>query len=155
MMLRDGMKPQPHLGRRALAALLDYGLYFGLVWAYLINVGEWTGVRYEVHGCSHLVPLAGAWLVLIPLLEGLLGFTLGKGLFGLQVVDMKGRKVSPLTTFYRHCLDIPDFFLFGVVAATLVWRTPNHQRLGDLVARTRVVTDREVKAMRTVSDTFA
>lgn len=149
------MEMQSHLFRRALAAGLDYLLVFGLIWAYLVSFGEPTeDGSYQLEGCGPVALAMGIWFVLLPLLEGLLGFTLGKGLLGLQVVDLKGRKVSLTAALFRHCLDFVDLSMGGIVGALVVSFTPLHQRLGDLVAKTRVVSDQEVQALRTAPDVF-
>ncbi len=99
------MKTQPHAIRRALAAGLDYLLFFGLAWAYAATFGQPAeDGAYHVKGCGGPVLLLGVWLVLLPLMEGITGFTLGKGLLGLQVVDLKGRKVSLSSALVRHLL---------------------------------------------------
>jgi len=48
-----------------------------------------------------------------------------------------------------------DFRFGGLVGILLILKTRNHQRVGDLVADTRVVTDQEVQELKTIGDTFA
>jgi uncharacterized RDD family membrane protein YckC len=138
------MQTKSHLVRRALAAGVDYGLLCGLFWAYVITC------RPKGFGVVWLV--LGVWILLLPLMEGITGFTLGKGLFGLQVVDSRGRKASIPMAFMRHSLDIIDFSSSGIVAMLAVVLSPMHQRLGDLFAKTRVISDSEAKTWRSISE---
>jgi uncharacterized RDD family membrane protein YckC len=143
------MKTQPHILRRALAAVVDYILVGGLVWVYLLYFGKPDGNgEYTIEGCGALVVPFSIWLIFVPLVEGIAGYTLGKGLLGLQVVDLRGRRVSLWAALLRHSLDPIEM---GVVAALVAMLTPTHQRLGDLLAKTRVISDKEAELWSTVT----
>lgn len=74
---------------------MDYILVGGLVWIYLLYFGKPAGDgEYVLEGCGAFVVPFALWLVFIPIIEGIAGYTLGKGLLGLQVVDLRGRRVS-------------------------------------------------------------
>jgi uncharacterized RDD family membrane protein YckC len=144
------MKPQPHILRRVLAAGVDYILVGGLVWIYLLYFGKPADDGgYTLEGCGALAIPFAIWLIFIPLVEGIAGYTLGKGLLGIQVVDLRGRRVSLWAALLRHSL---DFIEMGVVAALVALLTPTHQRLGDLLAKTRVITDKEAKLWSTTAN---
>ena len=147
------MKTETHIVRRAFAAGIDYTMVLGLVWAYLITFGQPTSAGgYEVESFGSMVILFGIWLVLVPLIEGIAGFTLGKGLLGLQVVNDRGRKVSLVSAFLRHSLDVVDLSSGGIVGLLAVLLTPNHQRLGDLLAKTRVISDAEAQTWKSINE---
>jgi uncharacterized RDD family membrane protein YckC len=147
------MKTETHIIRRALAAGIDYTLVFGLVWVYLIAFGQPTGdAGYKVENWWSMVILFGIWLVLVPLIEGIAGFTLGKGLLGLQVVNNRGHKVSLGSAFLRHSLDVVDLSSGGIIGLLAVLLTPTHQRLGDLLAKTRVISDAEARVWKFIDE---
>src|SRR5438046_3059208 len=82
---------RPLLARRGWAALLDYILYLVLVMIYgyfFGTVNEWgttdTGFSFNVNP-GFVAPVV-LWLLYFPLVESILGYTLGKGLFDLKLV---------------------------------------------------------------------
>lgn len=82
--------------------------------------------------------LATAAYWMIP--EGFASATLGKLVCGLRVVGLDGQKITFLQSVQRNLLRIKDsfpFYLTGFIAARL---SPLRQRLGDLWAKTIVVS---------------
>src|SRR5436305_10371802 len=79
--------------------------------------------------------------------EWLTDGTPGKFLFALRVTTTYGRRISLAQSLKRNVLRLIDFFPFylpGFISACL---TPNHQRLGDLWAKSMVVkNDRNAQA---------
>jgi uncharacterized RDD family membrane protein YckC len=137
------MKPSG-LWLRSLAAIIDSTIVFFLWYLVIATWGTasdgkvtlpWTPANLLIMGT------AAYWIV--P--EWLVGATFGKWSCDLRVVNMKGNKISFSQSMKRNVLRLLDFFpwyLTGFIAAKL---TPHHQRLGDLWAKTLVVSCSEIK----------
>ncbi len=78
------------------------------------------------------------------LMEGTLGWTLGKRIIGLRVVRLDGSRLTPGRALLRNLTRPLDAgFPLGVfVGMSLLMTTRRRQRLGDLLARTMVIEDR-------------
>ena len=75
-------------------------------------------------------------------LEGILGTTLGKRLFGLRVVRAAdGRPCGPLAAVVRTVLRLVDNIFFSLPGITAIVQSPRRQRLGDRAAKTLVVSE--------------
>lgn len=132
---------EPKLGKRTIAALIDYTIFFTFFFWYVMTFGspnEEGG--YSVHGVKSLGDLA-FWFAYLPLAETIFGKTLGKYIVGLAVFTKSGGPISLMQAIKRRLLDPFDFFFFGLVAIIAVKNTPDHQRLGDLWAKTIVLGD--------------
>jgi uncharacterized RDD family membrane protein YckC len=133
------IKTEPKLLRRTFATIIDYGLYLGFfIWAVTT-----FGVPNDEGGYS-LSGLKGiwveiVWLIYFPIIESIAGQTLGKKMLGLKVVTKNGNSISFWQALRRHLVDILDFCFFGIGAFIAIKNTPNHQRLGDLWAKTIVI----------------
>lgn len=143
----DLLKPTIDLAsktRRWLASLIDYVLYFAIC----VFVGLYFGekyttshdtVGYRTHGWPALVPWL-CWWLLLPVLEGATGQTLGKAIFNIKTVKENGSEASFGNCAARHLFDIIDFApFFGVVGLLVAAGNNSRQRVGDLVAKTIVV----------------
>ena len=75
-------------------------------------------------------------------LESGLGATIGNSLVGLKAIPKNGtnRKLTFSESFKRHLLDPIDMFFFGLVAIITIKNTEMNQRIGDLGAKTIVVS---------------
>ena len=135
---------EPLLARRASAAMLDYVLYFAMCFGYLHLAGEETspGV-YEANGPHHMLLLWLLWFLYFPVMEGVFGYTLCKGLFDLKLVPERKKDSRFAVAFKRHLLDCVDFAFFGAVGVILVKTRDDHKRLGDMVAYSKIVLDKE------------
>ena len=71
--------------------------------------------------------------------EAYLGGTVGKLALGMRVRMADGSPLGVAPSFIRNLFRIIDGLFFYLVAAFMVWFSPAHQRLGDLVAGTVVV----------------
>lgn len=135
------IKTQPKIQKRAFATIIDYGLYITFfIWA-VTTFGEPDDEGgYSLSGlkglCVELV-----WVIYFPVLESVTGQTLGKRILGLRVVTKSGNSISLWQAIKRRILDFIDFGFLGLVAGLVVRNTPDHQRLGDLWAKTIVVGD--------------
>ena len=80
------------------------------------------------------------WVAYYAVLEGLFGATLGKGLAGMRVTDLEGRRIGWQAAILRNLarlLDaLPFLYLLGGI---LTLSSRQHQRLGDRFAGTLVV----------------
>lgn len=78
-------------------------------------------------------------------LEGLVGATIGKRAVGIHVIRIDGGCPGIVKGFLRNVLrlvdGLPALNILGVIA---IVRSPERARIGDAVAKTRVVFKREV-----------
>jgi len=130
---------QGNILRRIVAAVIDYGLLYGLCFAYLLTFGtpNEEGLL-SVSGVMAL-PIPLMWFLLIVGIEQAVGATVGNGIMGLKPLTLIGNKPSMMQSFKRHMLDFPDMFFCGLVAIIAIISTEKKQRLGDLWAKTIVV----------------
>jgi uncharacterized RDD family membrane protein YckC len=130
----------PYIARRVWATVIDYTLIFFLSWSYIYLAGErQDDGKYVVNGLPALAPIA-IWLVYFVIAERYLGGTFGHQLFKLKVVSMDGSGLFFGQVLVRRLCDALEIaWCFGLIAYLLVRATANNQRLGDLLAKTRVV----------------
>ncbi len=136
------------LGIRSIAAIVDSAIVF-LAWYYTIEI---LGRSPELHDLTSvttggdkvlagtpalLLLLATAAFWIIP--EWLASATLGKLIFGLRVASVDGQQISFVQALQRNILRLIDFFPFYLTGFLTASLTPNHQRLGDLWAKTVVI----------------
>jgi uncharacterized RDD family membrane protein YckC len=134
------IKTEPKLLRRSLATIIDYGLYF-IFFSWLVAT---YGVPNDEGGYTLSNDPKGGWIFVVwiiyfPIVESFRGQTLGKLILGLRVVTKNGNPISFGQAFKRHLVDMIDFFFFGIVAIITIKNTPDHQRVGDLWAKTIVI----------------
>ena len=131
-------------GRRVLATIAD-GIALGvLFWVMSALFGTTssasaTNVSASLEGFSALIffVLVFAYYVI---LEGYLGQTLGKMLFGIKVVrEDTGRVPGIGAAAIRTVLRIVDGLFSYLVAFIAVLASSKNQRLGDMAAHTLVV----------------
>jgi uncharacterized RDD family membrane protein YckC len=79
---------------------------------------------------------AAIWIAYLGLLWGFTGRTYGDGVFGVRVVDARGRKLGPLQALLRAvlCVVFPLGLLWVVVS-------PQNRSVQDVLLRTSVVYD--------------
>ena len=138
--------PQPDLSttdgvtlRRILAFLLD-GVLIGVLGLPFILLGPVAGdlITLLFLGVYVLIGLVYALL-----LEGLLGYTPGKYLFGLAVVKSDGSQCTITASVIRNLAWIIDTLpTLNLVAMVSIYLTEKDQRVGDLVADTVVAKQR-------------
>ncbi|RTE11186.1 RDD family protein [Paenibacillus whitsoniae] len=81
------------------------------------------------------------------IMEGLLGWTIGKLLLGIRVVDEEGKVPGLLKSFIRTLLKIVEanpMLLGGGLAGIVSLVSKKRQRLGDMLAKTYVVKREDV-----------
>jgi len=131
--------------RRGMALLLDF-LFLSVFFfpATYLYSGKWI-MGYEEHlwGISDPICLAFLFIVFayFILMEAYVGWTIGKRILGMRVVDVTGHKIGLVKSLIRNLLrlvdGLPGLNILGVI---LIARSPRGQRFGDRIARTYVVT---------------
>lgn len=77
-------------------------------------------------------------------LEGLLGGTIGKWAVGIRVIRANGGRPGIASGFLRNVLRLVDGLpALNIVGVMAIIRSPERARIGDVVAKTRVVFKRE------------
>jgi uncharacterized RDD family membrane protein YckC len=129
-----------YTSKRVGATLIDYTLVFVLTYLYIYTVGtrDDNGV-YHLSGLP-VLPLNGLWFVYFVITERYMGGTMGHQIFKLKVISMDGNELGFWQVFLRRICDALEITLcFGLIAFLLVKTSPYQQRLGDMVAKTRVI----------------
>jgi uncharacterized RDD family membrane protein YckC len=127
------------IGIRGLATIIDtvaivtgYFIYMGLFSLVATQRGRMTGIP------------VGIFLVLVALyfffFEWKFGATIGKRILGLSVVMEDGTPVTRNAAAIRTLMRVIDGQLIYLVAAIAVLASPGRQRLGDMVAKTFVIS---------------
>ena len=80
-------------------------------------------------------------MIYFVVIESSLSSTLGHYILGLKVITNENKRINFLHSLKRHLVDPIDFLIFGLPALISISNTQNHQRLGDLWAKTFVVKD--------------
>ena len=130
--------------KRFIAIFIDYFIYF-IIMFFLIQI---TGDKYEledgtvgfrVEGFPALISLI-PWFLLLPILEGKTGQTIGKMIMKIRVSKTNGTTINIGNSIVRHLFDIVDYLPFlGIVGLLVASNNELNQRVGDLVAKTIVI----------------
>lgn len=133
--------------RRWAAWMIDFILivfgYGGLVYFTAKKVSE---VGTPNMGLVVMLFLMGSFCYYL-LLEGLTGYTLGKFVLRIQVVNGEGKPPGMVKSLIRtliHLVDTNPLLFFGLPAGICVLVTPRKQRIGDMAANTYVVKVRDL-----------
>ena len=133
-----------YTGLRVAATLIDYGIYFLLVYLYLNFFGEKNeSGSMEVRNAMAL-PVFIFWFCYFVLTEALNQATPGHDICKLVVVKSKGEKITIGDAFKRRIVDLIDITFYGIPALICIYNTPKFQRLGDLFADTVVVKKSDI-----------
>ena len=137
MILLEGKNT--HLAKRCFANIIDYSLVFFLMGLTMYALGEPTDSGgYSLTGIkAFIIPVI--WFIYFPVCESLARQTPGKKAFDLYVVDLKGEASSIMQTFLRRLLDPIELVLLGVPSLLAINHSDKNQRIGDMMAGTRVV----------------
>jgi len=138
--------PPTSIGKRIGAAVID-GILLVAIFLVLnkffgdhvrtINYdGTTTSNEYRLQGWPALAYML-FWFLLMPLMEGTTGQTVGKRLSGIKAVRENGDPPGIGLSLVRHLFDCIDcIFIVGIIVAAT---NPKRKRIGDLVAGTYVV----------------
>ena len=156
--------PLAGIGSRFVALLIDYLIQiaaaFILILIFVLFVSATAGSR-PVHSTIAGSPNSGKWAIAIAIAIPFLfqwgyftlfeafwrGQTPGKRIMRIRVIQQTGRPVGVFESLGRNLTRIidmlPTFYIIGVIVMFL---TRRQQRLGDLVAGTLVVHERDIEA---------
>lgn len=145
--------PIAGIGSRFIAIMVDY-----LIWTAVLTIGALIGV--VILASVHLFgDLSENWIIGIVLIVIFLvhwgyftlfeafgnGRTPGKSVAKIRVIHRSGRAISFVEALARNLVRVVDYLpsMYGIGLVTMFFSRQN-QRLGDMVAGTLVVRDREV-----------
>jgi uncharacterized RDD family membrane protein YckC len=127
------------LGTRVLAGLIDLSPIFAA--GVYLQFKQGDGLTSEDVAWPVLISV-GIYLLHTTVLEVLTARSLGKFICGLKVVSVEGGDAKLTALFLRNILRAVDLFpLFPL--AIMISFTPLRQRVGDVTARTIVISTRE------------
>lgn len=133
-----------YLKLRIAATIIDYGIYALLFFIYVYCVGDPAeDGSMKVTGLKAL-PVFAFWGLYFIGLEGYNQATPGHDVCGLIVVKTTGEEITFYDAFKRRIVDFIDICIYGLPALICIYKTPLHQRLGDLLADTLVVKKSDV-----------
>jgi uncharacterized RDD family membrane protein YckC len=73
-------------------------------------------------------------------MEAYVGWTVGKRIFGMKVIDSTGRKIGILKSLIRNLLRLVDGLpALNILGIVLIVNSSSGQRVGDRIAKTYVV----------------
>jgi uncharacterized RDD family membrane protein YckC len=128
-----------NLAKRYYANFFDYSILFMLIGLYIFLMGDQDeSGSYKVTGFKALL-IPVVWLFYFPFCESIFGQTIGKKVFHLYIVDLKGDTPTIVQTFLRRLLDLIEIMFLGIPALLTINHSEKNQRIGDMVAGTTVV----------------
>ncbi|MFY9825496.1 MAG: RDD family protein [Thermoanaerobaculia bacterium] len=137
--------------RRWLGTVIDFVVLAGIVAIPYFVLGErlW----------GYTLPLWGLLVALYyPLLEGLTGFTAGKLIARIKVVDevggLPGIKRALIRTLTR-LIEVNPMLFGGIPAGVIVLSSKKRQRLGDMLAGTFVLKTSDLLRIASPAEVFA
>ncbi len=129
--------------RRGIALAIDF-LFLSIFFfqATYLYSGKWM-MSYEEHLWGITDPICLVFLFIIfayfILMEAYVGWTVGKRILGMGVVDGTGNKIGFSKSLLRNLLrlvdGIPALNILGII---LIISSPEGQRVGDRIAKTFV-----------------
>lgn len=144
----EQIKAYAGLWPRFLALLVDFLLFCALffpvtrlvkgVWVLHVTDHRWhKGLFVTDPLCLTFLAIMAIYFIL---LEGAAGYTVGKRVMGLRVVNMKGNRPGFWKSLVRNLLRIVDGLpALNILGVALILKSPEGARFGDRVAGTRVV----------------
>lgn len=129
--------------RRGIACILDF-LFLSMFFfpATYLYSGKWI-MSYEEHLWGLSDPICLVFLFIIfayfILMEAFVGWTVGKKILGMRVVDETGHKIGFLKSLIRNMLRLVDGLpALNILGIILIASSSRGQRFGDHVAKTIV-----------------
>lgn len=133
------VEPKRYLGLRIAATLIDYGIFFTVVFIYFMMFGTPNDEGgYTLNGAPVLIIIL-FWFLYFVVLEAINQATPGHDILKLVVVKTKGDCIGFTDALKRRIVDMIDIAFYGVPALICICNTPQFQRIGDLWADTVVV----------------
>lgn len=131
------------IGKRIFAGLFDYIIIYSFLFIFVHYFGETTAEGdKQVSGLPMLIPII-FWGLMTIGAEQLFGRTLGNYAVDLKPISMENSKLTIVQSFKRHLLDPIDMLFFGLIGILLIKNTENNQRLGDIWAKTVVISSKK------------
>lgn len=134
------------IGARIGAQIIDtiiMGVIFVVIFFVIGAIG--SAVGGNAGGTISLIGLLLAFVATLfywLLLEGLWGgYTVGKRVFGIKVVEEDGSQCSLGSSFVRNLLEIIDGLFYYLVGFIVMAITDKRQRIGDRLGGTTVVRE--------------
>jgi len=140
------IETRPYIAKRILAGFIDYAVIIILFFIYLYNFNEPNAEGKTFLNEVSAVVFVILWGIITVGLEIGLGATLGNDLVGLKAIPESGelRKLNFNESFKRHVLDPIDMFFLGLIGVLLILKTDKNKRLGDIWAKTIVISNENV-----------
>ncbi len=137
------MKNEKYIFQRFLAGFIDYSIILAVTYYYIFTFGNSDNEgTYTVNGIKTL-PILFLWFVYFCIIETFFSSTLGNFIVQLKPVDLQTEnKLTLKQSFLRHIVDFLDMFFFGLVAIIIIKNSSESQRLGDLLAKTKVIENK-------------
>ena len=133
--------------RRGIGFLLDF-LFLSIFFfpATYLYSGKWVmGPEEHLWGISDPICLVFLFIIFVYfiIMEAYVGWTIGKKLLGMRVVDDTGNKIGLSKSAIRNILRLVDGLpAFNILGIILITFSTHGQRFGDRVAKTYVVKER-------------
>ena len=133
--------------RRGVAWLLDI-LFLSIFFfpATFLYSGKWImGPEEHLWGISDPICLVFLFVIFayLILMEAYVGWTIGKRILGMRVVDGSGENIGLSKSIIRNILRLVDGLpAFNVLGIVLIAISKREQRFGDRIAKTYVVNDK-------------
>ena len=124
-----------------MAYLIDLLINIMLLWLYADLFEEKVGIRSYHFKKGHPVILISAIIIIcyFVLLEYFFKQSIGKFLFRIKVAKLDQSNLTIVDLIKRHLLDILELVLVSPIAFFSIMVSKNHQRLGDMLAKTTVI----------------
>ena len=129
--------------RRGIALLLDF-LFLSIFFfpATYLYSGKWVmGPEEHLWGITDPICLVFLFIIFtyFILMEAYVGWTVGKRILGMRVVDMADNKIGILKSLTRNLLRVVDSLpTLNILGIILIVHSPRGQRFGDHIAKTYV-----------------
>ena len=127
------------VGKRAVAVIIDSILLGTIGFALAAMTGGETETGFHLQGAPFFLFLLISLAYFI-VMEKTSGATLGKMAMGIKVVRLDGQPMDWGAAVIRNLLRIIDGQFVYLVGALVVWFSKSKQRLGDMAAKTIVVS---------------
>jgi uncharacterized RDD family membrane protein YckC len=138
------MSRKPGVIQRGLAWIFD----FAFLSVFFFPITYWYSGVWVMGPSQHLWgifdPICGVFLFVIfaylIVMEAYVGWTVGKRLLGMKVVDGSGNRIGLGKSIIRNLLRMVDGLpAFNILGVILIASSEKGQRFGDRVAKTYVV----------------
>jgi len=130
--------------KRGIAYIVDNIVLFSIFGAaHFLIFGTWIRHPPDINEPLTTHPVCLLYLTLylgyFTVLEGMLGFTVGKRIMGLKVQKENGEPCDMREALIRNLLRAVDGIASYLIGILLIATSKKKQRFGDIVARTVVV----------------